>query len=74
MQKPKRKYNVYLVRDGRGCYEGSEKRFLGSTFAVSEAQACNNVRHRCGGGYSSWETGDYLEEGSVSYSYKAELA
>lgn len=74
MKKPRQKYNVYLVRDGDGCYEGHREIFLGSTFAVSEAQACSNVRHRCGGGYSRWEVGDYLEEGSVLYSYKAELA
>lgn len=76
MKKPRQKYNVYLIGTGHGCYAEDYRRvFLGSTFAVSEAQACNNVRHRCGGySASSFDIGDYLEEGFVSYSYKAELA
>ena len=81
MKKPRQKYNVYLIGTGHGCYaEDYQKIFLGSTFAVSEAQACNNVRHRMrddqnpNGGYSRWSLGDCADEGYVSYSDKAELA
>lgn len=34
------KYNVYLIR-----YDSSRE-FLGSTWAKSAAQACNNIRYR----------------------------
>lgn len=76
MKKPRQKYDVYLVGTGYGCYATNYRKvFLGSTFAVSEAQACNNVRHRCGGySASEFDIGDYLEEGYVEYNYKAELA
>lgn len=77
MRKPKRKYYVYLIAHGTGCYS-SDKSYVGSTYAVSEKQAINNVRYRTRdenhpyGGASSWAVGDYAEEGSVYYEYKAE--
>lgn len=81
MNKPRQKYNVYLIGTGHGCYaKDYQKIFLGTTFAASEAQACNNVRYRMrddknpNGGYSIWSLDDRADEGYVLYSYKAELA
>ena len=43
----KTKYHVYRVGTGFGCYARNYRRdFIGSTWAVSEKQAVNNVRHR----------------------------
>ena len=43
----KTKYHVYRVGPGFGCYARNYRRdFIGSTWAVSEKQAVNNVRHR----------------------------
>ncbi len=78
MRKPKQKYNVYLVGDGNGCYSDT-KDFIGTTYAVSEKQAINNVRfntrndnYPCGGP-TSWIVGDYLDQGFIHYYYSAEL-
>ena len=73
LPKTKNKYDVYYVRSGTGCYTSSET-YIGTTWAVSEKQACNNVRNRCGGGPSVEWVGDYLEEGDVLKFYKAYLA
>ena len=76
--KPKNHYAVYCVRDGDGVY-ASSRDFIGDTWAVSAAQACNNVRYRYRdnnqphGGYSFQVIGDILDEGSVIYTYEAEL-
>lgn len=78
MRKPKQKFDVYLVAHGSGCY-ASDKSYVGSTYAVSEKQAINNVRYHNRdaehpyGGTSSWVVGDYAEQGSVHYEYEAEL-
>lgn len=78
MRKPKQKYYVYLIAHGTGCYSSSRS-YVGSTYAVSEKQAINNVRYntRCNihpyGGPSSWVVGDYAEEGNVYYEYAAEI-
>lgn len=78
MRKPKHKFLVYLVAHGSGCY-ASDKSYVGTTYAVSEKQAINNVRFSTRdndhpyGGPSSWVIGDYAEEGSVHYEYEAEI-
>lgn len=68
--KVKRPYEVFLIRDGVGCY-ASQMLFAGNTWAVSEAQAENNVRHRNGDKQEYLTIGDYLDEGSVTIYYKA---
>lgn len=79
--KPKHRYYVYVVGSGSGCYrEDYCRQFAGETWAVSAAQACNNVRfqnrdrERPHGGYSVWGFGDICEEGDVMFTYEAELA
>ena len=43
----KKHYHVYRVGTGHGCFARNYRRdFVGSTWAVSEAQACNQVRYR----------------------------
>lgn len=80
-KKPKHHYLVYIVGEGAGVYAKDYcKHLVGETWAVSEKQACNNVRYQNrdrnspNGGYSSWDIGDYCDEGYVNFSYKAELA
>lgn len=71
------KYNVYIVSHGYGCYECIDglKEYIGSTTAVSEKQAINNVRFKHEGRTTnSWHHDDYLEEGSGISTYIAELA
>lgn len=70
--KTRRPYDVFLIRDGSGCY-ASQMFFAGNTWAVSEAQAENNVRHRNGDKQAYLSIGDYLDEGSVTIYYKAFL-
>jgi hypothetical protein len=77
----KQKYDVYLVGTGAGCYtKNYAKHFLGSTYAVSAEQACNNVRYRQrtkeapNGGYSYWTLDDSADMGYVEYEYIAVLA
>ena len=73
MKRIKQKYDVFWVGRGTGCYaENYCREYAGSTFAVSEAQAVNNIRHRTG----VWEhtIGDYAEEGYVDFFYEAILA
>ena len=78
MRRPKQKFDVYLVAHGSGCYSSS-KEYIGTTYAVSEKQAINNVRYSTRnkdypyGGPSSLAVGDYAEQGSVHYEYEAEL-
>ena len=57
MAKPKIKFMVFTkyyfnCEEPEDCYEG-EWRFEGETWAVSEAQAINNVRHRKYGDYGT---------------------
>lgn len=67
----KRKYQVYLVRRGYGCY-GSMMFHVGNTMAVSEAQAENNVRFRHNGAVpAAWTNGDCEERGDIDTFYKA---
>ena len=71
MARPKHKYEVYWIGTGHGCYaENYCKEFLGTTWAVSEEQAINNIHHRTGFPFRD-ELGDYLEEGYVIYELKA---
>lgn len=79
-RKPKNHYYVYIRGIGSGCYaEDYCREFVGETWAVSEKQACNNVRFqtrddkRPNGGYSIFGIGDRLEEGDVLFTYEAEL-
>ena len=47
MTQVKRKFHVYRVGEGTGCYARNYKvDFIGSTWAVSSKQACNLVRYR----------------------------
>ena len=47
MEQTKRKYNVYRIGTGYGCYARDYRRdFVGSTWAVSDKRACNQVRYR----------------------------
>lgn len=78
--KQKNHYAVYIVGSGSGVYRKDYCReFAGETWAVSEKQACNNVRFQNrsksqpNGGYSVWGIGDYMDEGSVLFTYEAEL-
>ena len=73
LSKAARKYDVYYVRSGTGCYASLEQ-YVGSTYATSEKQACNNVRYRCGNGPAFEWVGDYAERGDVLKYYKAYLA
>jgi hypothetical protein len=73
-------YNVYYIGKGNGCYaEDYCKTFVGRTKAVSPEKACSQVRWRNrnknnpNGGYSINVLGDRLEEGFVTFTYKAEL-
>ena len=79
-EKVKKHYNVYYVGKGNGCYaEDYCKVFLRDTWAVSEKKACSQVRwsykskNNPNGGYSINILGDRLEEGFVTFTYKAEL-
>lgn len=43
----KRKYKVYLVGHGTGCYaQNYYKEFVGETWATSRNQAANNMHYR----------------------------
>lgn len=47
MAQEKRKYYVYRVGEGTGCYARNYKvDYVGSAWAVSAKQACNFVRYR----------------------------
>ena len=81
VRKPKQHYNVFIIGEGDGVYAKNYcRQFIGETWASSAAQACNNVRYRMRdsknphGGYSTWGIGDILDEGSVLYTFHAELA
>lgn len=77
-KKPKKHYAVYYVGKGEGVYAKDYQRtYLGDTWAVSKAQAENQVRYRFrdekrpNGGYSVDYLGDCLDEGSVIFTYEA---
>ena len=71
MTKQKRKYQVFWVGTGTGCYAKDYCReFLGETWAVSEAQACNNIRYRTGFPLCD-ELGDRAGEGYVFFIMEA---
>lgn len=47
METNKRKFTVYLVGHGTGCYASEYyKEFLGETWAVSPEKAIANIRYR----------------------------
>lgn len=47
MTQPKRKFKVYLVGKGNGCYtQQYSKGFMGETWATSKAKAVNNIHYR----------------------------
>lgn len=80
-KKPYKKWNVYIVGKGEGVYRKDYCReFVGQTWAVSEAQACSNVRFQMRtkdhpyGGPSEWTISDYASEGMVDLHYEAEEA
>ena len=68
----KQKYDVYIEGHGYGVYKKEYKKiFCGSTVAVSEAQAINNVRFRNGDKESIYIQDDYMDEGYVVFEYHA---
>jgi len=74
--KKKQEYNVFLTSVYHGeCGEIIEnKQYLGKTWAVSEAQAENNVRFRYEGAkpaYTSYDTG---RDTCIDYFYNAVLS
>ena len=71
MKKPKHKYQVFWIGTGYGCYAKDYcKELLGETWAVSEDQAINNIRHRTG--FPRYDfLGDAYDEGYVEYEIKA---
>lgn len=78
MKRPKKHYKVYVVGTGEGCYAKDYCReYAGETYAVSEKQACNNVRYQHrnnknpNGGYATSVIEDAYEEGSVLFTYEA---
>lgn len=77
METKKRKFNVYLVGLGEGCYAKElHKEFIGETWAISDKQAINNIHHRLR------QTGETLPDiqvdsmgmGYVTYVLRAEKA
>jgi len=81
MKKLKQKYDVYYVGIGSGVYAPNYcRQYVGSTFAVSPAQACNNVRYSLrdrkypNGGYATDVLGDIYDEGEVKFHYEAQLS
>lgn len=71
MAKLKRKYQVFWVGTGYGCYAKEYcKELLGETWAVSEKQAVNNIHFRTGYPFCD-VLGDCLGEGHVDFELKA---
>lgn len=78
MPAPKKKYYVYRIGEGWGCYARNYKSdYIDSTWAISEKQACNNIRYK----YKkdmSWDLeepyGDAMDMGGVTFRLKAVLA
>lgn len=68
--KQKKKFDVYYVGSGYGCYaEDYSKEYVGSTWAVSSKQACNNLAYRTGRHPEFVE--DWYGEGWISFDYEA---
>jgi hypothetical protein len=73
-KRPKKKYDVFFVREGHGCY-ASTRKYIGSTWASSPEQASNNVRYRVAGKALAFNiVGDIAEEGDYLTYYEAELS
>ena len=74
----KRKYNVYRVGTGYGCFARNYRRdFIGSTWAVSDKRACSQVRYRESQKYNFnllEPLYDSLDMGYVTFSLEAVLA
>lgn len=74
MEQKKRKYEVYLVGHGHGCYAPEYYRAnLGSTWAVSPDKAISNIRYRLrqAGEYLPDDLGDSEGMGYVHYDLEA---
>lgn len=73
----KRKYEVYLVGHGHGCYAKEYRReFMGETWATSAAKAISNIRYRMrlNGEYMPDDLGDAYDMGYVHYELEAVAA
>lgn len=72
----KEQYNVYLITTFYGeCGEVSEnQQFIGKTWALSKAQAENNVRFRSEGAKPAFASYDTGRDTCIDYSYRAVLA
>jgi len=74
----KKKYSVYYVGKGTGCYaEDYQRTYIGDTWATSKEKACSNVRYRLRdkehphGDYSINFLDDSEEMGFVKFTYEA---
>lgn len=77
MPQKKQKYHVYLLGLGHGCYSREYSRaFMGETWAVSKAQAVNNIHFRIvrSGERLPNDIVDSMGLGYVTYVLKAERA
>lgn len=73
----KQKYYVYRIGIGWGCYARNYKTDLvGTTYAVSEKQAINNIRFKAKKEGMDLEEpyGDAMDMGGVEFRLKAVLA
>lgn len=77
MAKEKRHYAVYfreLFYDEITNQETKlQWRLAGNTYAVSEAQAINNVRHRCFGNISQYKPVSEYGSSMIELEWKAEV-
>lgn len=70
----RRTFKVYLVGRGSGCYAKEYRReFMGSTLAVTPAQAINNIMYRLrqNGEYLPDDIEDSMGMGYVHYELEA---
>lgn len=56
---PKKKYRYFVFASSDYDFDPSSENFEGSTWAVSEKQAINNIRHNNYGDNTSQYKGDY---------------
>jgi len=74
METNKRKFTVYLVGHGSGCYAKEYRReLIGSTWATSAAKAVSNIKYRLRqkGEYLPDDLGDSEGMGFVHYELEA---
>lgn len=77
MEQIKRKYKVFLVGHGEGCYAKDFYRGLvGETWAVSPAKAISNIKYRLRqqGDRLPDDLGDSQDMGYVHFELEAEIA